>query len=375
MKYCLLLFLYFMPLYSLAQKQISLANQSSLKTTVKLSSIASEIQNIPLEITDDCILSSDLAVCSTPGYIFIADIHTGSFYRFDKSGKFLNRIGRSGQGPGEYSQALCFSVDDINKQVYLIDSFVKKILVYSYEGKYLQTIPLEVPTYMFVKNKDLFYYYDINYLRSKYELYQADLKGKVIKRSQTTDTQKTNFSLQMPIFYQYNGNLYYKNTASETIWEIDYSLNKKPIYKIDLGKYGKDRDERGFEMQGNKIRSINKENTITLSDFMETEKYVFISFSLGNKDCMAIYDKKNSNVQIPVSEEGYGLIDDLSEGPAVVYRSNVAAHCTSTVSNELVLVLQCGDMDFSQYTQGEFGNIIKNIDEDSNPIIRIIKIK
>ena len=272
MKYCLLLFLYFMPLYSLAQKQISLANQSSLKTTVKLSSIASEIQNIPLEITDDCILSSDLAVCSTPEYIFIADIHTGSFYRFDKSGKFLNRIGRSGQGPGEYSQALCFSVDDINKQVYLIDSFVKKILVYSYGGKYLQTIPLEVPTYMFVKNKDLFYYYDINYLRSKYELYQADLKGKVIKRSQTTDTQKTNFSLQMPIFYQYNGNLYYKNTASETIWEIDYSLNKKPIYKIDLGKYGKDRDERGFEMQGNKIRSINKENTITLSDFMETEK-------------------------------------------------------------------------------------------------------
>lgn len=364
-----------MPLYCLAQKQISLENQSSIKTAIKLSSIASEIQNIPLETMNDCILSSDLAVCSTSEYIFIADIYTGSFYRFDKRGKFLNRIGRSGQGPGEYSQALCFSVDDINKQVYLIDSFVKKILVYSYEGKYLQTIPLEAPTYMFVKNKDLFYYYDINYLHSKYELYQTDLKGKVIKRSQTTDKQKNNFSLQMPFFYQYNGNLYYKNTASETIWEIDSSLNKKPAYKIDLGKYEKDKNERGFEIQGNKIRSINKRNSITLSDFAETDKYIFISFSLGNEDCMAIYDKKKSNVQIPISEKKYGLIDDISGGPMVIYRSNVAAHCTSTIPNELVSVLQCGDLDFSQYTQGEFANIIKNLNEDSNPIIRIIKIK
>ena len=90
---------------------------------------------------------------------------------------------------------------------------------------------------------------------------------------------------------------------------------------------------------------------------------------------MAIYDKKKSNVQIPISEKKYGLIDDISGGPMVIYRSNVAAHCTSTIPNELVSVLQCGDLDFSQYTQGEFANIIKNLNEDSNPIIRIIKIK
>ena len=141
-----------------AQKSISL--EKANEVGVNLSSIASSIQNIPLEFTEDCILSSDLSVCATSDFIFIADIRTGTFYRFDRAGKFLNRIGKSGQGPGEYSQALCFSVDDTRKQVYLIDSFVKKVLVYSYEGDYLCTIPLEVPTYMFVKNRDLFYYYD-----------------------------------------------------------------------------------------------------------------------------------------------------------------------------------------------------------------------
>lgn len=356
-----------------AQKSISL--EKANEVGVNLSSIASSIQNIPLEFTEDCILSSDLSVCATSDFIFIADIRTGTFYRFDRAGKFLNRIGKSGQGPGEYSQALCFSVDDTRKQIYLIDSFVKKVLVYSYEGDYLRTIPLEVPTYMFVKNRDLFYYYDINYLRSKYELYQADSNGKIVKRAQTEDKIEAKFSLQMPFFYQFDGNLYYKNTASEIIWQIDNSLNKKPVYIIDLGKYAKKEDAREFEIQGNKARAVNKGNYRTVSDLFETDKYIFISYSQADKDCMAIYDKRKSNVCIPVCDEEYGLMDDLSDGPVVLYHSNVAAHCTSTVPNELVSILQCGDLDFNRYTQGHFADIIADLDEESNPIVRIISLK
>lgn len=228
---------------------------------------------------------------------------------------------------------------------------------------------------MFVKNRDLFYYYDINYLRSKYELYQADSNGKIVKRTQTEDRIEAKFSLQMPFFYQFDGNLYYKNTASEIIWQIDNSLNKKPVYIIDLGKYAKKEDAREFEIQGNKARTVNKGNYRTVSDLFETDKYIFISYSQADKDCMAIYDKRKSNVCIPVCDEEYGLMDDLSDGPVVLYHSNVAAHCTSTVPNELVSILQCGDLDFNRYTQGHFADIIADLDEESNPIVRIISLK
>lgn len=228
---------------------------------------------------------------------------------------------------------------------------------------------------MFVKNRDLFYYYDINYLRSKYELYQADSNGKIMKRAQTEDRIEAKFSLQMPFFYQFDGNLYYKNTASEIIWQIDNSLNKKPVYIIDLGKYAKKEDAREFEIQGNKARTVNKGNYRTVSDLFETDKYIFISYSQADKDCMAIYDKRKSNVCIPVCDEEYGLMDDLSDGPVVLYHSNVAAHCTSTVPNELVSILQCGDLDFNRYTQGHFADIIADLDEESNPIVRIISLK
>ena len=100
-----------------------------------------------------------------------------------------------------------------------------------------------------------------------------------------------------------------------------------------------------------------------------------ISYSQADKDCMAIYDKRKSNVCIPVCDEEYGLMDDLSDGPVVLYHSNVAAHCTSTVPNELVSILQCGDLDFNRYTQGHFADIIADLDEESNPIVRIISLK
>ena len=120
---------------------------------------------------------------------------------------------------------------------------------------------------------------------------------------------------------------------------------------------------------------MNKGNYRTVSDLFETDKYIFISYSQADKDCMAIYDKRKSNVCIPVCDEEYGLMDDLSDGPVVLYHSNVAAHCTSTVPNELVSILQCGDLDFNRYTQGRFADIIADLDEESNPIVRIISLK
>ena len=37
------------------------------------------------------------------------------FYRFDKNGKFMNKIGRQGQGPEEYAVGLLFFTDPDNQ--------------------------------------------------------------------------------------------------------------------------------------------------------------------------------------------------------------------------------------------------------------------
>ena len=51
---------------------------------------------------------------------------------FDGKGKFVRRIGRQGQGPGEYSLVLSLDVDRENELSYLLDN--GKVNVYSLTG-------------------------------------------------------------------------------------------------------------------------------------------------------------------------------------------------------------------------------------------------
>ena len=89
---------------------------------------------------------------------------------------------------------------------------------------------------MFVKNRDLFYYYDINYLRSKYELYQADSNGKIVKHAQTEDRIEAKFSLQMPFFYQFDGILTFLRPTSIYLSVIHKRIKIVWLFMINVNR-------------------------------------------------------------------------------------------------------------------------------------------
>ena len=61
-------------------------------------------------------MGTDLKIYYGEEYIFVCDQRKpGAFYRFSKDGKFLNKIGCSGEGPEEYIRSLSFSVDEDKK--------------------------------------------------------------------------------------------------------------------------------------------------------------------------------------------------------------------------------------------------------------------
>jgi hypothetical protein len=62
---------------------------------------------------------------------------------FDKTGKFIAQISRRGQGPGEYSGSIYDSfIDEENRRVYLMPWDQRNVLVYSFDGQMLPSIPL-----------------------------------------------------------------------------------------------------------------------------------------------------------------------------------------------------------------------------------------
>jgi hypothetical protein len=76
----------------------------------------------------------------TSGNIFISDQKWCHIFKFDPSGNFLKIIGRKGQGPGEFLNPYCITVD---KDFLIVsDTNGRKIQFFDREGKYLRSIKL-----------------------------------------------------------------------------------------------------------------------------------------------------------------------------------------------------------------------------------------
>ena len=119
---------------------IDLNGQLESKTSEHTLSEAIEtLDLVPLEMTKSSLISDIKNIIITTKYIFILDNKIG-ICRFDRTGKYLNKIGKRGEGPGEYQYIESIQVDKKNQLIYLYDPVLGCIYKYNYDGKYLDTI-------------------------------------------------------------------------------------------------------------------------------------------------------------------------------------------------------------------------------------------
>ncbi|MCD6517633.1 MAG: 6-bladed beta-propeller, partial [Candidatus Aminicenantes bacterium] len=98
---------------------------------------------IKLEVSDDSLFAfANRVRIDKNGCIFLLDEHPQqSLFRFDQKGKFLNRYGRRGQGPGEYQTIRGFDFDSMGN-VYLLT--VYKIIKYKKTGEFLKERKIDI---------------------------------------------------------------------------------------------------------------------------------------------------------------------------------------------------------------------------------------
>lgn len=108
---------------------------------ITFSSIASSIEYIPLEVTENSIfgkaatgLRNNIQVVDD--IIFISD--TDGLISFDNSGRLITRFGSQGRGPLEYLKVLAFSVCKEKKEVLLLSAGTYKVFSYQYDGTFIR---------------------------------------------------------------------------------------------------------------------------------------------------------------------------------------------------------------------------------------------
>ena len=118
---------------------INLSEDVSTVPSLLLSEAAEKLEIVPLEMTDEFVLSDITEMQVTDHNIWIDHGREFYIYRFSRTGKFLNKIGSIGQGPGEYTTYSTFLVDEDKKEVYIIAN-TNGVLAYDFEGNFKRKI-------------------------------------------------------------------------------------------------------------------------------------------------------------------------------------------------------------------------------------------
>ena len=369
------------------------------KNVYKLSDIAERIEYIPLEFKPECAIGGVAQVYFAQDDIFILAMGgTNNFLRFDKNGKFLNVIGSRGRGPGEYIDALFFTVDTAKRQVYLNANWIPSIIVYDYEGRYLRTII-----------KDYSFTYEIFYLPESNEL--AHINSPF---SQADRTQPTPFFLSVTdidnnrVFQNkfllpsllssdqkvvggysslLGGNqLFLSEEMNDTIFVYSHGLFN-PYLILNYGKYKLTLNAKILAY--NRVAGATDRYIIMTHIVLETPQFLFLLFVQENgKRYLLRFDKHNQEYATFIVEEKREIItlielfyNDIDGGFPIIWRSMPRY-------NKLVRIVDAYDMKeilTSEYfsnseakdpqAKERLKNLVDSLDDEDNPVIMKVILK
>lgn len=104
--------------------------------------INSDVKYIPLETTPSSLIASiDKFLYNDTGLLYILDKEQGSILIFNKEGKFVSSIKKSGEGPGEYVKLIDMDVDKNGSLHEAIQIVSDKYIPYSELKKMENNVP------------------------------------------------------------------------------------------------------------------------------------------------------------------------------------------------------------------------------------------
>ncbi|WP_459187456.1 6-bladed beta-propeller [Parabacteroides sp. APC149_11_2_Y6] len=354
-----------------SQTEIDLYKNKNNKQEVKLSTIAKNIKYIQLETNDDCLLGNELQVCYTPDYIFIGDQKNGEFYRFGSNGSFLNKIGKQGEGPEEYTAAMFFHIDESLKHVHIISTQSRMISTYDYEGNFINKVRLSQTPWNIHKLNNNYIIYNNRFNRIKgqpdvKELFVIDPSGKTQKEIPTTikNEEDDMVLFEFPFFYTYKNNLFYKNPINKEVYLLDKDYKLKTAYKINTGDNTRRKDDfKNIKQYAERmsVRAISENNAFVIICYAQNDDFHYMLFDKATK--RTTYAGKSQS----------GFIDDFNNGP--LFRP---FYLTQNNHNTLISVLTSDNIEAQNNLYknllSKYPNLAKR-KEDDNPIIGIVQLK
>ena len=302
---------------------INLSEDVSTVPSLLLSEAAEKLEIVPLEMTDESVLSDITEMQVTDHNIWIDHGREFYIYRFSRSGKFLNKIGSIGQGPGEYTTYSTFLVDEDKKEVYIIAN-TNGVLAYDFEGNFKRKIVdiqmilqlfsspydqyiLNNQKFFATQNFGLYRPIDKDSLWSFVSLGNDFQKKKYFKnpahvgKEEQIIANRANMDRMVNYWMEYltsvdiyNGQLTLKYPDTDTIYCYDDATNQLlPQYAIFT-----DEEKGDYEATHLWFKDRKAFDYFSIFSYYPTKDFVYLIGSKGEEVYTYCYNKKDGSVRL-----------------------------------------------------------------------------
>ncbi len=329
-----------------------------------------------LETTDASLLQDPRKVILRNDTFVIFDRSLSSILFFDKNGKFINKIHRIGQGPGEYIKLYDVCLDTQNNCLALLVPY-KKILYYSLSGVYLgeESLPSEILSALKIAIKDDWMYLipadGYNQQDIEHSLYAFNRKTKEVKPIikdklfQDCWTFGSQFSLGDPLlFAQRFNNMVYELKGADFY----------PKYQFVLGDFNLPEDLQRNDYPDKKLLQLCREKgyVFSVAGLVESKKGIWFD---SNQSGFFYYNKKLQEIEhyesIMNSQNGFSFSTVLAiEGEP----GKVAFVIRGDVITAMKEILAKHSSDSEEYRQ-QLSLLDQIVEEDPNPILFVYDLK
>lgn len=360
---------------------------------VNLSEIADSVKCIKLQVDSADVMGRVREIVIRDKYIYAMDVSQQCVFVFDKEGKFVSKLNKRGEGPGEYLWMGPVFISDDEDYIEIVEfrRSSSRLMRYSnIDFTFLSEVPFPDVRFNSCKNNEGYYYFAtqqldnvVNEKETNAGLIISDSNGRLITLfDKKIKTNGSSFCPNIESFSRNDkGELFVSLMYDNTFYRLEGN-DYTPIYSIDFGKYGMD-NSIGKESVQEQLKYVKSTGDLAFFPVLNVENDNILSFSYYYKteeDRMFRESDFRQYVKMKNSGRVYHvrrIKNDLTDFPKYLYISSYFWNCAHEVWYKDYLV----DIILpDQYLEsiGDDKVLIDGIGEitaEDNPIIVMAKFK
>ena len=345
--------------------------------TLKASYFADTVIYIPLEATPESYIRYTQQLFTDDSFFYV-NCAFGGLFQFQRNGKFIRKIGKTGHGPGEYTNIRNLCV--IDDTVYIASAGKSSFICYTTGGEFCHEIKLNYnPVYFnstadhklacYVPQKGIVLVYNKN----------LNSPDTVTVEYGVTDGRYKVFSIDphnMYYFQKTATGLLFNSYRSDTIWNVTGNI-KEPAFILNLHDkllpYDKQSEFFNQDMEAwrKMVEPYQAVNIIPHTSYV-----LVLQRQINDGKLNAIYLNNNKTGEAKKFDTWF-IYDDIVGKTKLnmIYPIYYSDYIVTMGSWKTVREMIESGEEFKVAPSSLWIEQMKSIDEEANPIIVLLKVK